>query len=53
VLTGIGIMGGSWLLFHTFWLTLPAIGAIAVWWWYFLWVVPRFYATQATEQTTE
>lgn len=49
VLTGISLIGGSWLAFHTLWLTIPAIGAIVLWWWYFLWVVPRWFAAEQAD----
>jgi hypothetical protein len=49
VLTGISLIGGSWLAFHTLWLTIPVIGAIILWWWYFLWVVPRWFAAEQAD----
>ena len=41
ILTGILLVAGSWLLLHTLWLTLPLAILIAVWWIYFLILVPR------------
>ncbi|MGB3297761.1 MAG: DUF6737 family protein [Phormidesmis sp.] len=44
VLTGVTIPVASWLLLHTWWITLPIVGAIAVWWLLFLVLVPAQYA---------
>ena len=41
ILTGITIIGGSWLLFHTIWLSLLVAVPITVWWVYFLLLYPR------------
>lgn len=46
ILTGVAIIAGSWLGFHTFWLTLPVAGLIMLWWAYFLTIVPRILAQQ-------
>jgi hypothetical protein len=51
VLTGIIIITGSWLLFHTLWLTLPVAGLIVLWWTYFLIVVPRLLAQQESDRS--
>jgi hypothetical protein len=41
ILTGTIIITGSWLIFHTLWLTLPLAALIVLWWTYFLIIVPR------------
>jgi hypothetical protein len=41
ILTGIIIITGSWLIFHTLWLTVPVAALIVLWWTYFLIIVPR------------
>lgn len=46
LLTGVGLITGSWLVFHRLWLTLPLEVLILGWWWYFLVVVPRFFAQE-------
>jgi hypothetical protein len=51
VLTGIIIITGSWLLFHTLWLTVPVAGLIILWWTYFLIIVPRLLAQQESDRT--
>ena len=44
LLTGAAIPAASWLLFHRLWITVPTIGAIAIWWLLFLVLVPGQYA---------
>ncbi len=41
VLTGVMIIAGSWVLLHRLWITVPVGVVIGLWWWYFLWVMPR------------
>jgi hypothetical protein len=41
ILTGTIIITGSWLIFHTLWLTVPVTALIVLWWTYFLIIVPR------------
>jgi hypothetical protein len=41
ILTGTIIITGSWLIFHTLWLTLPVAALIVLWWTYFLIIMPR------------
>ncbi len=41
ILTGLMIIVGSWLIFHTLWLTVPVAALIILWWTYFLIIVPR------------
>ena len=47
LLTGVAIPTASWLLLHRLWITLPIVGAIALWWLLFLVFVPAQYATAA------
>ncbi len=41
ILTGITIIGGSWLLWHTLWLSIIVALPIMLWWVYFLLLYPR------------
>ncbi|BFM39594.1 DUF6737 family protein [Synechocystis sp. LKSZ1] len=41
LLTGASCIGGSWFLFHKWWLTLPLSFLIVLWWAYFLILWPR------------
>lgn len=41
ILTGITIISGSWLLFHTIWLSIIVALPITAWWVYFLVLYPR------------
>lgn len=41
LLTGSGLVGGSWVLLHRWWITLPLTVAVLAWWGLFLVVVPR------------
>lgn len=49
VLTGVAIPVASWLLLHRLWVTLPVVGAIALWWLLFLVLVPAQYAAALKE----
>ncbi|NJM97999.1 MAG: hypothetical protein HC800_13370 [Phormidesmis sp. RL_2_1] len=49
VLTGIAIPLTSWLGLHLWWVTLPMVGVILVWWVLFLILVPAQYAASARE----
>jgi hypothetical protein len=51
ILTGVIIIAGSWLVFHTLWLTVPVAILIVLWWTYFLIVVPRMLATQNLDRS--
>ncbi|MEM9905803.1 MAG: DUF6737 family protein [Cyanobacteria bacterium P01_D01_bin.44] len=44
ILTGIAIPSASWLVLHLLWITVPVSLAIALWWFLFLYWVPRQYA---------
>jgi hypothetical protein len=42
LLTGVLVILGSWLLYQRLWLTLPLGFLVIVWWFYFLWLWPRW-----------
>jgi len=50
VLTGTLLAAGSWWLARSLWLTLPLSSAIALWWIYFLLVVPRWFRQQLEQR---
>ena len=52
ILTGISFIFGSWLIFHSLWLTLAVSLPIFVWWIYFLIVYPKAFAEYITSQHT-
>jgi hypothetical protein len=41
LLTGSGVVGGSWALLHRWWITVPVTVMVLAWWGLFLVVVPR------------
>ena len=41
ILTGISVIGGSWLLFNTIWISILISMPIIVWWIYFLILYPQ------------
>ncbi|MEM1366815.1 MAG: DUF6737 family protein [Cyanobacteria bacterium P01_H01_bin.15] len=43
LLSGCGFVGGSWAVFEKWWITAPVSFAIAVWWFVFLYLVPKAY----------
>jgi hypothetical protein len=43
VATGAGISLASWVLLQRWWITAPVVGAVLVWWWLFLVLVPAGY----------
>lgn len=51
ILTGLAIPTGSWLLLHLWWITLPVVAVIVVWWVLFLGIVPAQYAAAVMQQT--
>jgi hypothetical protein len=53
ILTGILIVVGSWLVLHTWWITIPLSILIGVWWLYFLVIVPQMLQQMAEEQATQ
>lgn len=54
ILTGLGLVGGSWWFIQRWWLTLPLAVLILLWWWYFLLIYPKLvrelYATRDTSR---
>lgn len=52
VLTGVSIIGGSWLLFHRYWLTGIVAVPILIWMGFFLLLYPRL-VTEAPSLTDE
>jgi hypothetical protein len=53
ILTGVLIVAGSWLVLHTWWITIPLGILIGVWWLYFLVIVPRMLRQMAAEQANQ
>lgn len=49
VLTGLGADSASWLLWQRWWITAPVAGAVLVWWWLFLVLVPTAYRQQSED----
>lgn len=48
VLTGVAVPTVSWIWLHRWWITTPAALVIVVWWYLFLYLVPKEYkATQS------
>jgi hypothetical protein len=43
LLTGVTLVGGSWAWLGRWWITAPLAGAVLVWWWLFLVIVPAAY----------
>ncbi len=48
LLTGIGLIGGSWLLLHRLWLTLLVAIPVLIWMGFFIVLYPRAYAAMPT-----
>jgi hypothetical protein len=46
LITGGAIIWISWLGLHRLWITAPLSGAVLLWWWLFLWLVPTSYRLQ-------
>ncbi|MGK7931424.1 MAG: DUF6737 family protein [Microcystaceae cyanobacterium] len=53
LLTGMGIVGGSWGLFHRIWLTSLVSALIILWWFVFLIWMPYLFRKQVISQTAE
>ncbi|BBA79358.1 hypothetical protein RGRSB_0830 [cyanobacterium endosymbiont of Rhopalodia gibberula] len=47
LLTGTGVIIGSWLLFHRIWLTAMTSLFILMWWFYFLIFIPYLFKQQS------
>ncbi|AFZ45316.1 hypothetical protein PCC7418_3200 [Halothece sp. PCC 7418] len=43
ILTGIALPTMTWFVTHWWWLTLPVILGILLWWYVFLYLVPKSY----------
>lgn len=43
VLTGVVVVGGSWLILHRWWISAVVAAVVLVWWWLFLVLVPAAY----------
>lgn len=46
MLTGLGVIGGSWVLVQRWWVSAPLALAVGVWWWLFLVLAPKTYREQ-------
>ncbi|MEM8807827.1 MAG: DUF6737 family protein [Cyanobacteria bacterium P01_G01_bin.38] len=44
ILTGVAIPTASWLVLHRLWVTAPISLTISLWWFLFLYLVPKQYA---------
>ena len=44
VLTGIVAVAGSWMVLHRWWVSLPVLVAVLLWWTVFLILVPAAYS---------
>lgn len=53
LLTGIAVPAASWLLLHRWPITVPLAGLVMLWWWLFLVVAPRGYASEAQRRPAE
>ena len=53
LLTGISIMGGSWILFHTIWLTVAIALPICTWMGFFLLIWPRLIRAEYYSKSAE
>ncbi|MEM7065064.1 MAG: DUF6737 family protein [Cyanobacteria bacterium P01_B01_bin.77] len=49
VLTGLAVPTASWVWLHRWWLTAPAALVILVWWYLFLYLVPKEYKTTQSD----
>ena len=50
LLTGSIISGGSWLILHLLWITVPVSLLVMMWWSYFLVVYPRMFKQYVESQ---
>ena len=44
LLTGFIVPTVAWLVLHRLWIVIPITVAVLMWWWLFLYVVPKSYA---------
>ncbi|NEZ65206.1 hypothetical protein D0962_20910 [Leptolyngbyaceae cyanobacterium CCMR0082] len=49
VLTGLAIPTISWIWLHRWWITTPVAFVISVWWYLFLYLVPKQYTTTQSD----
>lgn len=49
VLTGIVAVAGSWMVLHRWWVSLPVLVAVLLWWTVFLILVPATYSYRQTD----
>ena len=47
VLTGLLVVGGSWLVLHRLWVTGPVALVVGCWWFLFLVIAPTTYRNQS------
>jgi hypothetical protein len=50
VLTGLALPTISWLWLGRWWITAPLLGAVLLWWWVFLVLVPTAYSQQQGQE---
>jgi len=53
VLTGITVPTAVWALTHRWWLVLPIALGVSLWWFVFLYLVPRQYAELAQSSDSD
>jgi len=49
--TGVIIPAASWWLLQRWWITLPVAGAMLIWWWLFLVLVPAAWRAEQAGQS--
>lgn len=49
LLTGFGVIAGSWLTLQRWWITAPAAALVLLWWWLFLVLAPAAYRQSAKQ----
>jgi hypothetical protein len=47
LLTGVAVVVGSWCWLRLLWVSLPLAGAVLLWWWVFLVLVPAAVAAES------
>lgn len=47
------VIGASWVLVHSLWITVPVSAAVLLWWVLFLGVVPAAYRGQMVGERAE
>jgi hypothetical protein len=52
VITGVGVILGSWWLLQRWWISLPIAAAVFGWWWLFLVLAPAAFAAAETSGQT-